>query len=79
MCPQTRPRVRFWEYNSHDAEGKPLDMSKRLSVGKRLKLPEDKETTASYSDPTFVLGGDWNPLLCRYSPRSHDQFGWRSM
>ncbi len=56
------PTVRFWEYNSHDAEGKPLDMSKRLSVGKRLKLPEDKETTASYSDPTFVLGGDWNPL-----------------
>ena len=31
------PSVHFWEYNSHDAAGKPVDMSKRLSSRQRAE------------------------------------------
>jgi pectin methylesterase-like acyl-CoA thioesterase len=55
------PNIHFWEYNSHDADGKPVDMSKRLEVAKRLQLPDDKERIAQYSDAKYVLGGEWAP------------------
>ncbi len=57
------PNVHYWEYNSHDAGGRPLDMSQRLAIARQLKLPEDEKTVANYSDPKFVLGDEWTPSL----------------
>ncbi len=57
------PTVHFWEYNSHDAAGKPVDMSKRLPSAKELKQPEDRQTIENYSDAKWVLGGQWTPEL----------------
>lgn len=54
--------VHFWEYNSMDVDGKPLDMSKRHPIAKQLTLPKDAKTIADYSDPEFVLGG-WKPKV----------------
>lgn len=56
------PGVHFWEFDSQDAAGKPLDMSKRLTNSRRLKAPDDDEAIRNYSDPGFVLGG-WTPAL----------------
>lgn len=55
------PGIHFWEFNSHDPDGKLVDTSKRLAVSKQLKQPEDAETIKNYSDPKWVLGGDWDP------------------
>jgi len=52
--------VHFWEYNSHDPEGKPVDTSNRLSISKQLTPLADSRTIADYSNPAYVLGG-WNP------------------
>jgi pectin methylesterase-like acyl-CoA thioesterase len=57
------PDVHFWEYNSHDAAGKPIDTSKRLSISKQLTKPEDNQTIDNYSDASWVLGGQWTPEL----------------
>jgi pectin methylesterase-like acyl-CoA thioesterase len=54
--------VRFWEFNSHDAAGNPIDTSKRFAASRQLKHPDDDATIANYSDPSFVLGNVWNPL-----------------
>jgi hypothetical protein len=59
----TAPNVHYWEYQSHDLAGNPTDLSRRLSIVKELKLPDDKDTIANYSDPAFVLGGLWTPAL----------------
>ena len=58
-APTTAPDVHFWEYNSHDANGNPIDVSQRLDVSRQLKAPEDAELIANYSKPSFVLGNDW--------------------
>lgn len=55
--------VRFWEYNSHDAAGKPVDVSKRLNISRQLKMPEDEQIIKNYSNPAWVLGNDWVPKL----------------
>ena len=55
------PDVHFWEYNSRDPVGKPVDVSKRLPVSRQLKQPEDAATIADYGKPGFVLGDDWDP------------------
>ncbi|HVS70760.1 MAG TPA: pectinesterase family protein [Phycisphaerae bacterium] len=57
------PEVHFWEYNSHDASGKPVDTSQRLGVGKVLTQEKDAETIKNYSDPKWVLGGEWEPAV----------------
>lgn len=57
------PNVHFWEYNSRSPAGTPIDLSHRLAVAKELKLPDDRDTIANYSDPKFVLGGQWTPVL----------------
>jgi len=57
------PNVHFWEYDSHDLAGAPTDTTRRLAIARQLNLPDDKETIASYSDPRFVLGGQWTPAL----------------
>jgi hypothetical protein len=53
--------VHFWEFNSHDPDGKPIDSSGRLPASKQLKQPEDAATIDNYANPKFVLGGDWDP------------------
>ncbi len=53
--------VHFWEYNSHTPDGKPVDTSKRFSVSRQLTEPADAQLIANYSDPTWVLGGNWKP------------------
>ncbi len=55
------PDVHFWEFNSHDASGGPIDTSQRLAISRQLKHPDDDATIADYSNPSFVLGNDWNP------------------
>jgi len=53
--------VHFWEYNSHDTAGKPVDVSRRLPGSRQLAQPADAELIANYGNPSFVLGHDWNP------------------
>jgi pectin methylesterase-like acyl-CoA thioesterase len=57
------PNVHYWEYNSHDSAGRPVDMSRRLAIARQLQLPDDGKAITNYSDPTFVLGDEWTPLL----------------
>jgi pectin methylesterase-like acyl-CoA thioesterase len=47
------PNVQFWEYNSTDLNGAPLDVSQRPSFSRQLTPAE----AAQWSDPAFVLGG----------------------
>jgi pectin methylesterase-like acyl-CoA thioesterase/lysophospholipase L1-like esterase len=61
--PAEAPDVHFWEYNSRDLNGKPIDDSMRFVVSKRLTMEADAETIANYSNPLWVLGSDWNPRL----------------
>lgn len=53
--------VHFWEFNSHTADGKPVDVSKRFAASRQLKIPGDDALIADYRNPAFVLGHDWNP------------------
>lgn len=55
------PNIHFWEFNSRDAAGQPVDTSRRLPISRQLRLPEDAATIANYRDPAFVLGNGWNP------------------
>jgi pectin methylesterase-like acyl-CoA thioesterase len=59
--PSVTQNIRFWEFNSHDTEGRSVDVSQRLSVARHLKQPEDTELIRNYSDPVWVLGSGWNP------------------
>lgn len=52
--------VHFWEYNTMDLEGAPVDMSQRLNVSRQLTLPADADIIDQYRDPSYVLGG-WTP------------------
>src|SRR5580765_4362815 len=49
----TAPNIQFWEYNSTDLNGSPLDVSQRASFSRQLTAAE----AAQWSDPAFVLGG----------------------
>lgn len=53
-------RMKLWEFDSRDAEGKPVDVSARHEASRQLHEPADAKLIAEYSDPAFVLGG-WNP------------------
>jgi pectin methylesterase-like acyl-CoA thioesterase len=55
--------IHYWEYKSHDADGKPIDIAQRLASSKQLTEPADHDTIVHYSDPKWVLGGDWTPAL----------------
>ena len=59
--------VRFWEYNTLDMEGRPIDMSKRHPIVRELTMPRDAETIANYRNPEFVLGG-WKPVIHEPGP-----------
>lgn len=54
--------VKFWEFNSMDMSGKPLDMSKRHPIVRHLTLPKDAKIVADYSRPEFILKG-WKPVV----------------
>ncbi|MEO8333726.1 MAG: pectinesterase family protein [bacterium] len=56
--------VHFWEYNSTDLDGRPIDATQRHPASRQLTLPADAKTIADYSNPAFVLGG-WTPVLSR--------------
>ncbi|HEX8190606.1 MAG TPA: pectinesterase family protein [Pyrinomonadaceae bacterium] len=50
------PNIRFWEYNSRDLNGNPVDVSQRAPISRQLTAAE----AVQWSDPAFVLGG-WVP------------------
>ena len=52
--------VRFLEFNSRAADGKPVDVGKRHPASRRLDKDRDADTIAHYRDPAWVLGG-WTP------------------
>lgn len=53
--------VHFWEYNSRNADGSTVDVSKRSPLSRQLDKNKDAKVIADYSDPTFVLDG-WKPM-----------------
>ena len=54
--------VRFWEFNTMDLEGRPVDVSQRNRVAKQLSSTKDQKTIADYRTPEFVLNG-WTPVV----------------
>jgi pectinesterase len=54
--------LHLWEFNSADLDGRPIDVTQRHPVSKQLTLPQDAETIANYSNPSFVLDG-WTPII----------------
>ena len=54
--------VHFWEYNSADLNGHPVDSTQRHPGSKQLAMPQDAQTITNYSNPAFVLGG-WTPVV----------------
>lgn len=54
--------VHFWEFNSRDEKGAPVDISKRVSWSRQLEKIKDAKLIADYSRPEFVLAG-WKPKL----------------
>jgi pectin methylesterase-like acyl-CoA thioesterase/lysophospholipase L1-like esterase len=61
--PAEAPDIRFWEYNSRDPQGNPIDESMRFAISRRLTKEADAATIANYSNPAWVLGSNWNPRL----------------
>jgi hypothetical protein len=57
-----RSNVRFWEFNTMDMDGKPVDMSRRHEIVRHLRLPADARIVADYRNPAFVLEG-WIPVV----------------
>ena len=53
-------QVHFWEYNSRNPDGSPVDATKRSPLSKQLDKDKDAKVIADYSNPSFVLGG-WMP------------------
>ncbi|CAN5320576.1 hypothetical protein BH10ACI2_BH10ACI2_07490 [soil metagenome] len=54
--------VHFWEYSSRNADGSPVDTSKRVPWSRQLDKVKDAKLIADYSRPEFVLAG-WKPKL----------------
>ena len=52
--------IRFWEYQTTDLAGKPVDVSQRADFSKQISDSE----AAQMSDPKYVLGG-WLPAASR--------------
>lgn len=48
--------VHFWEYNSRDFDGNPVDVSQRHPASRQLTMEKDKGTIDSYQDRKYVLG-----------------------
>jgi pectinesterase len=54
--------IHYWEYNSSDFNGKPIDVSKRSPVSRQLTKDKDAEIITNYSNPSYALGG-WSPSM----------------
>lgn len=54
--------VHFWEFNSRNKDGSPVDVSKRVAWSRQLDKVKDAKLIADYSRPEFVLAG-WKPKL----------------
>jgi pectinesterase len=54
--------IHFWEYNSRNADGSPVDVHERVSWSRQLDKVKDAKLIADYSRPEFVLAG-WKPKL----------------
>lgn len=54
------PDVHFWEFNSRDLDGDPVDISQRAPWSRQLDAEADAALIRNYSDPAWVLGG-WSP------------------
>jgi pectin methylesterase-like acyl-CoA thioesterase len=59
-------QVHFWEYNSRNPDGSPIDTSKRSPLSRQLDKERDAKVISDYSNPAFVLDG-WNPRLEKIS------------
>jgi pectin methylesterase-like acyl-CoA thioesterase len=57
------PNIHFWEFNSRDTAGNPVDVTQRLAASRQLNAVADATTIANYTNPTFVLGNNWSPQL----------------
>ena len=55
-------KAHFWEYNSRNPDGSPVDVSKRSPLSRQLDKIKDARLISDYSNPAFVLDG-WNPKL----------------
>jgi pectinesterase len=53
-------KVRFWEHNSHNTDGSPVDASKRVPLSRQLDTKSDAKLISDYGRPAFVLDG-WQP------------------
>jgi hypothetical protein len=56
--------LHLWEFNSTDLDGHPIDTTQRHPASRQLKLPQDADTIADFSKPSYVLGG-WTPAIER--------------
>ncbi len=54
--------VYFWEFNSNNPDGSPVDVTKRVPWSRQLDKVKDAKLIADYSRPEFVLAG-WKPKL----------------
>ncbi|HEX3100288.1 MAG TPA: pectinesterase family protein, partial [Pyrinomonadaceae bacterium] len=54
--------IHFWEFGSHNPDGSPVDVSKRVPWSRQLDKVKDAKLIADYSRPEFVFGG-WKPKL----------------
>lgn len=54
--------VRLWEFNSRNADGTPVDVSKRVAWSRQLDKVKDAKLITDYSRPEFILAG-WKPKL----------------
>ena len=54
--------VHFWEFNSHNPDGSPVDVSRPVPWSRQLDKSKDAKLIADYSRAEFVLGG-WKPKL----------------
>jgi hypothetical protein len=54
--------VHYWEYNSTNGDGRPVDVSQRHPASRQLTKEKDAAIIANYSNPAYVLGG-WTPVL----------------
>jgi pectinesterase len=54
--------VRFWEFNSRNADGSRVDVGQRAAWSRQLDAVKDAKTIANYGRPEFVLAG-WKPSL----------------
>jgi pectin methylesterase-like acyl-CoA thioesterase len=56
--------VHFWEFNSRDRAGHPVDVSRRAPWSRQLNPVKDAQLIKDYRRVEFVLGG-WNPRVRR--------------